>query len=1090
MCLSAGKMFVCHGLLTCFLAVVVGLPTSASTSEREINLLCTGDFKPVMMHGRPSAAYGWWLFDWARVNHQKRTRKYLSGEGCFELAFQDGAMIVSFPAPLNPAYVKQRMEFRSCVSQPVPPAPQYLASGRVKFDKGKFVLGNGKRLRPQAGWQSFELKTPRSFDKFTIWPEAGATFSVVDLKCLAVYPKTGGEINLPGGGKLARLLIPENASYLMRWSIALWRGWLWKITGVALPIEKVKTITPAAGAFAAIPGTTASGGWNLQVNRNGIVLTYGEELAIAPALFDFLRGLGYAYYASDCVVELKSDPQRVLPLIDKQVRPRFRYYNAECVKAAYMSGGLYRSNIYAGNAVDWFHFPLGASCWCHILNIAMPQETYYGPHPEYYMMDRNGKRVINNEANRTNPCLSNPDAMRLCADNLIAFALNQPPHPDMNFCIGDESGHCLCPDCVRANHGKDSYSDLMMTLLNKVAAGIAKKRPGMKVLYTPYASWHKPPVAVKPAKNIACLYALQHPVIPCTLHVDCEMNRNGYKELAEWSKLVGGRDNTGILTYRDMRPLHHLKQMKLVNRYAARELYIFYWKGYSPAIPFVTARWNLGEDPDKLVKEFNDHYCGKGGKYITEIDYLVEDYAAAYKHSPRELKSVGKHLGVWTEDFNYPTLLNREIFDRIYVIFDQALAAAGNTDKIARRHILQEKGFYLREDLAKYRRSSCAGDAELKAFIKRLVDFIMIAREVPKFQRNAIRNVPGRDFLTTVAGLTIPDTGKKWPLEPALDKLIANPDPAAFTLEPVKIPCGRHFDPVIFRGGTGVKRYSYNCPPKTASGIRRPSCGQNKLILPLSLEQEITEPAMLILEGIDDDKPGVSSFKVVVNGKELFSGPNPFPEKNWGKMTIGIPGGVLRAGKNRIELLNTTPDLPSRSDKFKEDQEKGKRDPYWGWIMFSGADLMIPNDKFKQFVSGEEASGWQQITGKKAAPLGKVEVKNGKLRLTGTTAEWTGIIFKWRNHKTPKIAVTPGMKLRFTVRASGKGELLAGFFAYSAEEKGLLGWPLVKFKLNGKPEVYSGIIRIRGRINFIVPLLMVKGPGQAEIEEYKMEILP
>jgi hypothetical protein len=444
-----------------------------------------------------------------------------------------------------------------------------------------------------------------------------------------------------------------------------------------------------------------------------------------------------------------------------------------------MSGGMYRYNIYGNNSVDWFHLP--GHDWGHTMNLAIPREMYFKSHPEYYMMDKSGKRIIHENPGLINPCLSNPDAMRICSKNLIAFALNQAPHPNMAFQLGDNSGHCLCPKCVKLNHGTGSYSDLVMMLINKVAAGIAKERPHSKVPYSPYASWHRPPVSAKPAKNVSCLYALTHYMLPCTVHVDCELNRSGYAELAQWSGLVSGRDNVGIMTYRDLRPWHHLAQMKYVTEYAGRELFIWHWKGYSPAIPFVTARWNIGEDPNKLVAEFNAHYYGKGAKFITEIEHLVEAFAAAYQHTPEELKSAGtKHICIWGEDLNSRTVLDRAALDKIYALFDMALAAVGDKDKTVRRHTLMEKAFYLREDLNKYRRNTCTNEAELAGFAKRLVDFIKIAREVPELQVKSHRSISGRAFVAAVVGLEVPDTGKAWPFEPVLEKLISDSNPQKY----------------------------------------------------------------------------------------------------------------------------------------------------------------------------------------------------------------------------------------------------------------------------------------------------------------------
>ncbi|MDD5727448.1 MAG: DUF4838 domain-containing protein, partial [Victivallales bacterium] len=381
-------------------------------------------------------------------------------------------------------------------------------------------------------------------------------------------------------GKLTRLLLPKDASYLMRWSIALWRGWLWKLTGTALPIEITDDVKPAPGTFVAVKGKTAPGGWQLKIDKNGIVLTYGEELAIAPALFDLLRGLGYAYYAPDCVVELKSDPQRVLPLTDKQVKPRYRYYFPQKFGAGCMNGGIYYRNIFTSNVVDYFHLPDPAMD--HVLNVLMPREIYAESHPEYYMMDQHGKRVIEEWPGHDNPCFSNPEVIRICTENLIAYALNQPPRPELLFFVGDIQKHCVCPECVKRNHGTGSYSDVTMMFLNKVARGVARECPDMRVIYGAYFDMVEPPVAVKPEKNICCSFALTYFEIPCTLHVDCELNRAGYEKLAKWTRLMGGRERVGVMTYRDIRPLHSLKQLEFLNKYASRDL--FSWTGKATAL--------------------------------------------------------------------------------------------------------------------------------------------------------------------------------------------------------------------------------------------------------------------------------------------------------------------------------------------------------------------------------------------------------------------------------------------------------------------------------------------------------------------------
>ena len=132
----------------------------------------------------------------------------------------------------------------------------------------------GKKLAPQSGWQTIDIIGKAPVERIGITAVPGASYTFGEVKCFPVYPKSDKAIALPDGGKLERFLLSENADYLTRWGIALWRGWLWKLTGVALPIHTVKEVKPTPGAFAAMKGETAPGGWQLKVDKAGITLVY------------------------------------------------------------------------------------------------------------------------------------------------------------------------------------------------------------------------------------------------------------------------------------------------------------------------------------------------------------------------------------------------------------------------------------------------------------------------------------------------------------------------------------------------------------------------------------------------------------------------------------------------------------------------------------------------------------------------------------------------------------------------------------------------------------------------------------------------
>ena len=192
---------------------------------------------------------------------------------------------------------------------------------------------------------------------------------------------------------------------------------------MALPIETVKTVAPTPGAFAAFRDKSLERGWRLQVNREGITLNCSEEDDVAPALFDYLRmALGCAFYAPGCE-KLPKTPIAALPAIDRQTKP---HYQAMLHSNHYplMSGGKKRDLRYICNDVNYYH--LNDPDWIHVLNTTLPAELYYKEHPEYFMMDSNGNRVVSFRPSYTHQCFSNPDARRIMLKGLTDITKAQP----------------------------------------------------------------------------------------------------------------------------------------------------------------------------------------------------------------------------------------------------------------------------------------------------------------------------------------------------------------------------------------------------------------------------------------------------------------------------------------------------------------------------------------------------------------------------------------------------------------------------------------------------------------------------------------
>ena len=1000
---------------TFVLLTALGLSAFGANDIHE-NLLRTDKFTPVHMHGKTTAIRGVMMHDRARQRYISAHHEYTSGEGCFTLEINDaGEATFSFPDPLPAPYIENPGEniFLEVTIDPLPPSKTLRSTGRVRFDKGNIRLSNGLKFNPSPEWQKFDYQG----GAFTICltPAPGAKISLADFKMVPVYPEVGGYIVLPDGGTLKRFVLPEGADFVTRWGVSMWRGWLWKLTGVALPIETVSDAKPSEGDFTPIRDTSLKRGWQLNVTKSGIVLKYNENDDIASALFDYLRmGMGYAHYAPGCE-KLPKLPVASLPAIDRRAIPR---YDAILHSSNYQlrSGGKIRVNRLMHGETDYYHTP--GPQWDHAMNILLPQELYFKEHPEFYMMNASGTRQVSKEVYQTQQCFSSREARDIILESIANYA--KARNGVSRICLepGDSAVACQCPKCLEFNGGsKSDNTDLLMDFSNEIAATLKSVGSDMVFRRAAYLNRCNPPKKIKVADNIDIFYCLTEHLLPCTLHVDCERNREKLKLAAEWNRALNNDPSRlGFMTYDDARPLQLVRLFDYLNKYGSGDIYMFQWH-YTPySVQFVIPRWNLGEDADKLVDEFDHYYYGKAGDAMHKLTLFIDDYAKNYRHGDGEGRLTVLFCG---EPRHARSVFSREAFDKMYAILDEAIAAADG-DKTLRARIFEQKKLIVAEDFLRYGPTTVTSVAEMDAFIKRLTDFIAMAREAPgKFWGVSTNDM--RFYLLTTTSLDIPNTGKFWANEPYVDNFLAAPK--SFFADADRIQGGWYFKPLSMKGTEPPALYSYECPARICAGIRRAGHANSSATLTLPLKTAPARPSFLSIEGQDDDKFGTSEMRVTVNGSEIFSGPCKFPERAWGRMGLNIPAGILKQGENKIVIENITKDFPSRSALF-DDPKAAANDLQWGWIALSEAYWLDPNSEFTRYINGDFSTTWCYNDGNtRSAP--STGIQDGKAIITSNEGPTY-----YYSHKIPKLAITPGDKVKFTVKASGSGNIRVGLWNY------------------------------------------------------------
>jgi hypothetical protein len=299
----------------------------------------------------------------------------------------------------------------------------------------------------------------------------------------------------------------------------------------------------------------------------------------------------------------------------------------------------------------------------------------------------------------------------------------------------------------------------------------------------------------------------------------------------------------------------------------------------------------------------------------------------------------------------------------------------------------------------------------------------------------------------------------------------ADPKPA------FRIPGGWYFKPAAMRSAAAPGVYDRECPPRNSLMLQG---DRNEATLTMKLDHTPGAPSFLAVEGQIGDQPGASQMSVTVNGETVFSGPARFPEKAWSRMGINIPAGVLKQGENTIVIANTAPDA--------------------GWIAVSEAYWIDPNTCFLHFLDGSNNTPWVFHDGNSRQTGvhgdGRAELPGGQV-----APNYLGA-----SHQSPKIAITPGARVKLTATASGSGTLRLAVWCYRPYRDGTFtpdgfcggntkllpqrSLPSPAFKLSDTPKTFSCVLTPFAGTGLILPRMYCGKDSKATVTEFKLELLP
>ncbi|MFN2266919.1 MAG: DUF4838 domain-containing protein, partial [Desulfonatronovibrio sp.] len=270
-------------------------------------------------------------------------------------------------------------------------------------------------------------------------------------------------------------------------------------------------------------------------------------------------------------------------------------------------------------------------------------------HPEYYALDKNGKRVTDYRGSG-HVCFSSEGFFKETV-KFARFIYDEYNQPHVSLWPQDGFRHCQCEDCKKL-----SSSDLVFGFVDRVARELYKTHPDRIVSCGAYTSYMYPPSNVE--KFTPNVYVLIGGGGRPSL--DDPIKWNEYKERVEaWKKKLSKgnlmRFNNNRyhvwgenILFPIIHPRNMAKDLKYLNGYCVGEANEMSQSGGRWAAPgvdhltvYVNARflWDADQDIEIVLAEYYEKFYGPAAKEMKEAFDFAE---AKYGRRTRSTRRKGK----------------------------------------------------------------------------------------------------------------------------------------------------------------------------------------------------------------------------------------------------------------------------------------------------------------------------------------------------------------------------------------------------------------------------------------------------------------
>ena len=318
----------------------------------------------------------------------------------------------------------------------------------------------------------------------------------------APFAVAAGTFVLAERGKPAdcAIAVTADAGEPLRYAAEELRNHVKLLTNVELPISTNGTACGRAVVLAE-DASLGEDAFRLRVDGNVLRVSGGNERGVLYGVYELLETYGgISWLADDCTVAPPREVFDVPDSLDDLQRPAFAMRKVSCgspeLAARLRLNG--RKNVPKGEAGAKFggaaHTSIGFG---HTMKWLLPPKRYFAEHPEYFA-ETGGVRV----AERTQPCLTNPDVLRIVTSNVLESIRRNPNKEFCSVTQNDWNNWCTCTNCAAVDAEEQSHAGTLVRFVNAVAEAVEKEFPHVKIQTFAYKYTQRPPKKTRLRHNV------------------------------------------------------------------------------------------------------------------------------------------------------------------------------------------------------------------------------------------------------------------------------------------------------------------------------------------------------------------------------------------------------------------------------------------------------------------------------------------------------------------------------------------------------------------------------------------------------------